>query len=139
MNSFFLIFIGLPALEIFLMIKIGSKVGALNVIALIFLTAIIGLYYAKLQGIETLKSGMTNMYQNKLPAFELLSGASIAVAALLLIIPGFMTDFIGFLILIPFTRRIIFRITLKNKDKTNMSNKHDTIDGEIIDDKKDEL
>ena len=139
MNSFFLIFIGLPALEIFLMIKIGSKVGALNVIALIFLTAIIGLYYAKLQGIETLKSGMTNMYQNKLPAFELLSGASIAVAALLLIIPGFMTDFIGFLILIPFTRRIIFRITLKNKDKTNMSNKHNTIDGEIIDDKKDEL
>ena len=139
MNSFFLIFIGLPALEIFLMIKIGSKVGALNVIALIFLTAIIGLYYAKLQGIETLKSGMANMYQNRLPAYELLSGASIAVAALLLIIPGFMTDFIGFLILIPFTRRIIFRITLKNKDKTNMSNKHDTIDGEIIDDKKDEL
>ena len=139
MNSFFLIFIGLPALEIFLMIKIGSKVGALNVIALIFLTAIIGLYYAKLQGIETLKSGMTNMYQNKLPAFELLSGASIAVAALLLIIPGFITDFMGFLILIPFTRRIIFRITLKNKDKTNMSNKHNTIDGEIIDDKKDEL
>ena len=139
MNSVFLIFIGLPALEIFLMIKIGSKVGALNVIALIFLTAIIGLYYAKLQGIETLKSGMTNMYQNKLPAFELLSGASIAVAALLLIIPGFITDFMGFLILIPFTRRIIFRITLKNKDKTNMSNKHDTIDGEIIDDKKDEL
>ena len=139
MNSFFLIFIGLPALEIFLMIKIGSKVGALNVIALIFLTAIIGLYYAKLQGIETLKSGMANMYQNKLPAYELLSGASIAVAALLLIIPGFITDFIGFLILIPFTRRIIFRITLKNKDKTNMSNKHNTIDGEIIDDKKDEL
>jgi UPF0716 protein FxsA len=139
MNSFFLIFIGLPALEIFLMIKIGSKVGALNVIALIFLTAIIGLYYAKLQGIQTLKSGMANMYQNKLPAYELLSGASIAVAALLLIIPGFITDFIGFLILIPFTRRIIFRITLKNKDKTNMSNKHDTIDGEIIDDKKDEL
>ena len=139
MNSFFLIFIGLPALEIFLMIKIGSKVGALNVIVLIFLTAIIGLYYAKLQGIETLKSGMANMYQNRLPAYELLSGASIAVAALLLIIPGFMTDFIGFLILIPFTRRIIFRITLKNKDKTNMSNKHNTIDGEIIDDKKDEL
>ena len=139
MNSFFLIFIGLPALEIFLMIKIGSKVGALNVIALIFLTAIIGLYYAKLQGIETLKSGIANMYQNRLPAYELLSGASIAVAALLLIIPGFITDFMGFLILIPFTRRIIFRITLKNKDKTNMSNKHDTIDGEIIDDKKDEL
>ena len=139
MNSFFLIFIGLPALEIFLMIKIGSKVGALNVIVLIFLTAIIGLYYAKLQGIETLKSGIANMYQNRLPAYELLSGASIAVAALLLIIPGFMTDFIGFLILIPFTRRIIFRITLKNKDKTNMSNKHNTIDGEIIDDKKDEL
>ena len=98
MNSFFLIFIGLPALEIFLILKVGSKVGALNVVALIILTAIIGVYFAKLQGIQTLKSGMVNLYQNKLPVYELLSGASIAVAALLLIIPGFFTDFIGFLI-----------------------------------------
>ena len=85
MNPFFLIFIGLPALEIFLMIKIGSHIGALTTIALIFLTAVIGLYFAKLQGIQTLKSGITNLYQNKMPVFEIISGASIAVAAFLLI------------------------------------------------------
>tara|TARA_X000001036_G_scaffold413274_1_gene427401 strand:- start:532 stop:951 length:420 start_codon:yes stop_codon:yes gene_type:complete len=139
MNSFFLIFIGLPALEIFLILKVGSKVGALNVVALIILTAIIGVYFAKLQGIQTLKSGMVNLYQNKLPVYELLSGASIAVAALLLIIPGFFTDFIGFLILIPFTRKIIFRITIRNKNEVKVKSKHDTIDGEIVDEKKDEL
>ena len=98
MNTFFLLFIGLPTLEIFLMIKIGGKVGALNTVALVFLTAIIGVYFAKLQGMQTLKSGMVNLYQNKLPLYELLSGASIAIACLLLIIPGFFTDFIGFLI-----------------------------------------
>lgn len=139
MNSFLLIFIGLPALEIFLILKIGSKLGALNVIALIFLTAIIGVYFAKLQGIQTIKSGMVNLYQNKLPVYELLSGASIAIAALLLIIPGFFTDFIGFLILIPFTRKIIFRITLQKKSEVNVKSEHDTIDGEIVDEKKDEL
>ena len=138
MNSFFLLFIGLPALEIFLMIKIGSKIGALNTIALIFLTAIVGIYFAKLQGIKTIKSGMVNLYQNKLPVYEMLSGASIAIAALLLIIPGFVSDFLGFLILIPFTRKIIFNIILKNKNKVNMNNKENTIDGEIVD-KKDEL
>ena len=139
MNSFFLIFIALPALEIFLILKIGSKVGALNVIALIFLTAIIGVYFAKLQGIQTLRSGMINLYRNKLPVYDLLSGASIAIAALLLIVPGFFTDFIGFLILIPFTRKIIFRMALKNETEDNKKNKHDTIDGEIVDEKKDEL
>ena len=139
MNSFFLIFIALPALEIFLILKIGSKIGALNVIALIFLTAIIGVYFAKLQGIQTLRSGMINLYQNKLPVYDLLSGASIAIAALLLIVPGFFTDFMGFLILIPFTRKIIFRMALKNETEDNKKNKHDTIDGEIVDEKKDEL
>ena len=138
MNSFFLIFIGLPALEIYLMIKMGDNIGALNTIALIFLTAIVGVYFAKLQGIRTLKSGMTNVYQNKLPVYELLSGASIAIAALLLIVPGFFTDFIGFLLLIPITRKIIFNIVLKNKKEINIKNKRDTIDGEIVD-KKDEL
>ena len=93
MNSFFLIFIGLPVLEIYLMIKMGAKIGAFNTIALIFLTAIIGVYFAKLQGIQTLKSGMVNIYQNKVPIYEILSGASIAIAALLLIVPGFFTDF----------------------------------------------
>jgi UPF0716 protein FxsA len=135
MNSFFLFFIGLPTLEIFLMIKIGSKIGALNTIALIFLTAIIGMYFARIQGIQTIRSGMINLYQNKLPAYEILSGASIALAALLLIIPGFFSDFVGILLLIPFTRKFIFSISFRNKKKFDNS---ETIDGEIID-KKDEL
>ena len=134
MNSFLLLFIGLPTLEIFLMIKIGGKIGALSTVALIFLTAIIGIYFARIQGLQALKSGMSNLYKNKLPIEEMLSGASIAIAALLLITPGFFTDFIGFLLLIPFTRKIIFSIAFKNKK--NDENK--TIDGEIVD-KKDEL
>jgi UPF0716 protein FxsA len=138
MNSFFLFFISLPALEIFLIIKMGSKVGALNTVGLIFLTAAIGIYFAKLQGMQTLRSGMVNLYQNRLPIYELLSGASIAVAALLLIIPGFFTDFIGFFLLIPFTRKIIFSIAFKKADEVNKNSKDEAIDGEIID-KKDEL
>ena len=139
MNSFFLIFIALPALEIFLILKIGSKVGALNVIALIFLTAIIGVYFARIQGIQALKSGMANLYKNRLPVNELLSGASIALAALLLIIPGFFTDFVGFLFLVPFTRKFIFKTVLRNKKEFNIKNKDNTIDGEIVNKKKDEL
>ena len=139
MNPFFLLFIGLPALEIFLLIKIGGQVGALNTVALIFLTAIIGIYFAKLQGIQTLKSGMVNLYQNKMPVYEMMSGASIAFAALLLIIPGFFTDFMGFLLLIPFTRRILFSLVLKKKTKYDIKSQNKTIDGEIIDNKKDEL
>ena len=138
MNPFFLIFIGLPALEIFLLIKIGGQVGALNTVALIFLTAIIGIYFAKLQGIQTLKSGMVNLYQNKMPIYEMMSGASIAIAALLLIIPGFITDLIGFLLLIPFTRKIFFKLAFKNKPMTDIKKQDDTIDGEIIDNKKDD-
>ena len=121
------------------MIKVGNEVGALNTVALIFLTAIIGVYFAKLQGVRTLKSGMINLYQNKLPIYELLSGASIAIAALLLIIPGFFSDFIGFLLLIPFTRKIAFNFIFKNKNNINRNKNKDTIDGEIIDKKKDEL
>ena len=136
MNSFFLLFIGIPTLEIYIMIKMGGKIGAINTVSLIFLTAIIGVYFAKLQGIQTLRSGMVNLYQNKIPVYEILSGASIAIASLLLIVPGFFTDFMGFLLLIPFTRRIIFSIALKKSVKEN--NKKNTIDGEIID-KKDEL
>ena len=138
MNPFFLFFIGLPALEIFLLIKIGGKVGALNTVALIFLTAVIGVYFAKLQGIQTLKSGMINLYQNKMPVYEMMSGASIAIAALLLIIPGFFTDLIGFLLLIPFTRKIFFRIAFKNKPVKDIKKENDIIDGEVIDNKKDE-
>jgi len=133
MNSFFLLFLGLPMLEIFLMIKVGGKIGALNTVVLIFLTAIIGMYFAKLQGMSTLKSGIVNLYQNKLPVYEILSGASIAIAALLLIFPGFFTDLVGFILLIPFTRKIIFKIVLKNKNKKDLNNKNNTIDGEIVD------
>ena len=139
MNTFFLIFIGLPALEIFLMIKIGSKIGALNTIALIFLTAIIGVFFARMQGIQTLRSGLVNLYKNKAPIFEILSGASIALAALLLIIPGFFTDIVGFLLLIPFTRKFLFNNFLFQKLKSNKKNDNETIDGEIIDKDNNEL
>jgi UPF0716 protein FxsA len=139
MNPFFLIFICLPALEIYLLIKIGGHVGALNTMALIFLTAVIGIYFAKHQGIQTLKSGMVNLYQNKMPIYEMMSGASIALAALLLIVPGFFTDFLGFLLLIPFTRKILFSLTLKNKTKEDIKSQSKTVDGEIIDNNKDEL
>ena len=139
MNPFFLIFICLPALEIYLLIKVGGHVGALNTVALIFLTAIIGVYFARYQGIQTLKSGIINLYQNKMPIYEIMSGASIALAAFLLIVPGFFTDFIGFLLLIPFTRKILFNLALRKKLKNNIKSQNRTIDGEIIDDKKDEL
>ena len=139
MNPFFLLFIGLPALEIFLLIKIGGEIGALNTVALIFLTAIIGMYFAKIQGIQTLKSGMVNLYQNKMPVYEMMSGASIAIAALLLIVPGFFTDLIGFLLLIPFTRKIFFKLVFKNKPMTDIKKQDDAIDGEIIDNKKDDI
>ena len=141
MNSFFLLFIGLPSLEIFLMIKIGGKIGALSTVSLIFLTAIIGVYFAKLEGIKTMRSGVMNLYQNKIPVYEMFSGASIAIAALLLIVPGFFSDTIGFLLLIPFTRKILISFFVKkNKISTSQENTN-TLDGEIIEDKdkKDEL
>ena len=133
------IFIGIPALEIFLLIKIGGQLGALNTVALIFLTAIIGIYFAKHQGIQTLRSGMVNLYQNKMPIYEIMSGASIAIAALLLIIPGFFTDTIGFLLLIPFTRKIFFSFFFKNKTRSKIKKNDETIDGEIIDHKEDDI
>ena len=139
MNPFFVIFIGIPAIEIFLLIKVGGYIGALNTVALIFLTAIIGIYFAKLQGIQTLKEGMINLYQNKVPIYEMVSGASIALAALFLIIPGFFTDFFGFLLLVPFTRKILFALIFKSRPIQKNQNHNKTIDGEIIDKKKDEL
>ena len=140
MNTFFIIFIGIPAVEIFLMIKIGGKIGALNTIGLIFLTAIVGLFFARIQGIETIKSGVINLYQNKAPIYELISGASIAFAALLLIIPGFLTDLIGFLLLIPLTRRIFYKIIFKtNSNKSEVNKEKKIIDGEIIEKDKNEL
>ena len=140
MNTFFIIFIALPALEIFLMIKIGTEIGALNTVAVIFLTAIIGIYYARIQGIQTLRSGVISLYQNKVPIYELISGASIAIAALLLIVPGFFTDLIGFLLLIPVTRNFILKSVFKNSAPIIKSKKNNnTIDGEIVNKDKDEL
>ena len=139
MNPFFLIFIGIPVLEIFLLIKIGGEIGALSTVALIFLTAIIGIYFAKYQGVQTLRSGVINLYQNKMPIYEIMSGASIAIAALLLIIPGFLTDLIGFLILIPFTRKVLFDLAIRSKSRPGTKKNKETIDGEIVDHKKDDL
>ena len=138
MNTVLLLIIAIPAVEIFLMIKIGQNIGALSTIGLIFLTAVIGVYFAKLEGLSTLRSGINNLYKNKIPIYEMMSGASIAFAALLLIIPGFITDFFGFLLLIPFTRKKIISLFLNKKRP--VADKKDYIEGEIIDrDKKDDL
>ena len=139
MNPLFLIFIVVPVMEIFLMIKIGAKIGALNTILLIFLTAFVGLYYAKLEGLRTLKSGLINTYKDNIPIYEIVSGASIAFAAIMLILPGFITDAFGFLILIPFTRNIFISFFLKIKKNKKKNKENDIVDGEIIEDKKDEL
>ena len=140
MNLILLTIILVPAVEIYLLIKIGSQIGAISTILLIFTTAIIGIYYAKIEGLNTLRSGVVNLYKNKIPIYEMISGASIAMAALLLIIPGFMTDTIGFLLLIPFSRKILIKIFL-SKQNTDLKNNKSYIDGEIVDkkDKKDEL
>ena len=138
MNTVLLLIIAIPAVEIFLMIKIGQNIGALSTISLIFLTAVIGVYFAKLEGLNTLRSGINNLYKNKIPIYEMMSGASIAFAALLLMIPGFITDFLGFLLLIPFTRKKIISLFLNKKRP--VTDKKDYIDGEILDrDKKDDL
>ena len=107
MNTILISIIAIPIIEILLFIKIGENIGAINTILLIVFTAIVGLYFARIEGIRTIKSGFFNIYQNKLPIYEILSGASIAIAALFLIIPGFFTDAIGFLLLIPFTRKML--------------------------------
>jgi len=141
MNTLLLIVIGLPILEITLMIKIGQQIGAFNTILIIFFTAIIGIYYAKIEGINTIKSGMTNLYQNKIPFYEIFSGASIAIGAVLLILPGFISDTIGFFLLIPFTRKTLINFWLKNKYKETKKDNEEIIDAEIIEEKsdKDEL
>ncbi len=139
MNTLYLFLIGLPVLEIFLMIKIGQNIGAFNTILLIFLTAILGIYFVRIAGLNTLRSGVYNLYQNRTPVYEIISGASLALAALFLIIPGFVTDAFGFLLLIPFTRKFIINKMVKTK-KENIK-KEDFIEGEIVnkDKDKDEL
>ena len=132
MNTVLLLIILVPILEIYLFIKIGSQIGAFTTISLIFLTAIIGVYYARYEGLNTLRSGVSQLYKNKMPLFELMSGAALAVAAFLLILPGFATDLLGFLIIFPFTRKIIFNLFAKNK-KNEVYVKDDLIEGEYED------
>ena len=139
MNSLLLLIIGLPILEIMVMIKIGQQLGAFNTVLLIIFTAVIGIYFARIQGLNTLRSGFVNLYQNKTPINEMISGASIAIAAFFLIIPGFITDAIGFFLLLPLTRNILINYFIK---KNNFRNKNDIetdiLDGEIIDKKKED-
>ena len=132
MNSILLSIILVPLIEIYLLIKIGSKIGALTTIFLIFTTAIMGVYYAKYEGLNTLKSGFLQLSKNETPSYEMLSGAAIAFAALLLIIPGFVTDIVGFILIFPISRKIIFSKIVKNFTK-NKDKKNNFIEGEFED------
>ena len=137
MNAILLSIILIPIIEIYLFIEIGGKIGAFNTISLIFITAFLGVFYARYEGFNTLRAGMSQIIKNELPMYEIFSGAALAFAALLLIIPGFFTDFVGFFLLVPFTRKILLSLILKNNAKQEKHNK--TIDGEIVDQTKDEL
>ena len=131
MNTLLLGIIGIPAIEIYLFIKVGSQIGAFNTILLIFITAFFGVFYARYEGFNTLKSGMSQMVKNELPVYEIISGAALAFAALLLILPGFATDLIGLLIIFPPTRKLIFKkVSVKQKQKNT---KQDFINGEYED------
>jgi UPF0716 protein FxsA len=132
MNSILLTLILIPVVEIYLLIKIGSQIGAISTIFLIFITAIVGIYYAKYEGLNTLKSGFFQLSKNKTPTFEMLSGAAIALAALLLIIPGFFTDIIGFLLIFPISRKLLFNF-LSKKFSHSKSQNNNFIDGEFED------
>ena len=137
MNTILISIIALPIIEILLFIKIGENIGAINTILLIIFTAVIGVYFARIQGVKTIRAGFVNLYQNKIPIYEIFSGASIAIAAMFLIIPGFFTDTIGFLLLIPLTRGFLLSLIMKKNKKQRKDEK--TIEAEIIDEKKDEL
>ena len=133
MNTVIISIILIPIIEIYLFIKIGSQIGAFNTISLVFITAIVGIFYARYEGLNTLRSGFSQLVNNELPAYEILSGATIAFAALLLIIPGFATDIVGFFLIFPLTRKIILKkFSSQNvKQKTNINN--DFIEGEAED------
>ena len=134
MNTLLLIIIGIPIIEIYLFIKIGSQIGALNTILLIFLTAIIGVAYARHEGFNTLKSGVSGLMKNEIPIYEMISGATLAFAAILLILPGFATDSLGILLVFPYTRKIIIKYFSKNfYKKTNNIKQKNFIDGEYKD------
>ena len=132
MNTLLLTIILVPIVEIYLFIKIGSNIGAFNTITLIFITAIIGVIYARYEGLNTLKSGFTQLVKNEVPAYEIISGAAIAFASFLLILPGFATDLIGFLLIFPLTRKLIFS-NLSKKFQKKDNQKNNFIDGEFED------
>ena len=121
MNAVILFIIGIPLIEIYLMIKIGSVIGAFNTIFLIFFTAVTGIYFARLEGLNTIRAGFNQLIKNEIPIYEIISGATLAFAALLLILPGFLTDLIGFLLIVPVTRKIFIKILSSkfNKKKLN--------------------
>ena len=131
MNTLLFIIIGIPIIEVFLFIKIGSQIGAFNTLILIFITAFFGIVYARYEGFNTLKSGMSQLVKNELPVYEIISGAALTFAALLLILPGFATDFLGLLIIFPPTRKLIFKkVSTKQRSSTT---KEDFINGEYED------
>ena len=132
MNSALLAIIVVPILEIYLFIKIGSKIGAFNTIFLIFFTAVIGIYYAKYEGLNTIRSAFTQIVKNEVPAYEIISGTAIAFAAILLIVPGFATDFLGFLLIFPISRKLIFG-NISKKFKKKEFRKNNFIEGEYED------
>jgi UPF0716 protein FxsA len=129
MNAAILFIIGIPAIEIYLMIKVGGVVGALNTILLIFFTAITGIYFAKMQGLSTIRSGLSQLIKNEIPIYEIISGAALAFASLLLILPGFLTDVVGFLLIIPFTRKMFISSISSKFKKRNFNN--EVIEGDI--------
>ena len=131
MNTLLLLILFVPLIEIYLFIQIGGQIGAFNTILIILLTAVVGVYFVRLQGLSTLKSGVTQLYKNQIPVYEMISGAALALAALLLIIPGFATDIIGFLLILPITRNIIFKNLGKKYTKEKI--KDDLIEGEYED------
>ena len=135
MNTALILILGIPLIEIYLFIKVGSEIGALNTILLILTTAIVGIWYARYEGFNTLRSGMSQLVKNELPLYEIISGAAIAFAALLLILPGFATDIIGILLIFPFTRKIILsKYSKKNNTKTKSNVKEKNyIEGEYED------
>ena len=139
MNAVILLIIGIPLIEIYLMIKVGGVIGAFNTIFLIFFTAITGIFFVRLEGFRTLRSGFQQLVQNEIPIYEIISGATLAFAALLLIIPGFLTDIIGFLLIIPVTRKLLIK-PISSKFYSKKKNEEDIIEGNIeeskIDDEK---
>ena len=134
MNTALLLIIGIPLIEIYLFIKIGSQIGAFNTVLLILTTAVAGVAYARYEGFNTLKSGLSQLVKNEIPMYEIISGAALAFAALLLILPGFATDMIGILLIIPFTRKVILsKFINKNKKKYKSENNKNYIDGDYED------